>query len=80
MTGRGLTGMHLLPQGQTLTVDYYINNLLEACPSPYKREWGNRQAKIVQFQSPRAFVQDGAPAHAAKATQAWCEKKTCQIL
>ena len=31
MTGRGLTGIHLLPQGQTLTVDYYINNILVAC-------------------------------------------------
>ena len=29
MTGRGLTGIHFLPQGQTLTADYYINNILE---------------------------------------------------
>ena len=27
MTGRGLTGIHILPQGQTLTEDYYINNI-----------------------------------------------------
>ena len=27
--GRGLTGIHFLPQGQTLTADYYINNILE---------------------------------------------------
>ena len=29
MTGRGLTGTHFLPQGQTLTADYYISNILE---------------------------------------------------
>ena len=29
MTGRGLTGIHFLPQGQTLTADHYINNILE---------------------------------------------------
>ena len=29
MTGHGLTGIHFLPQGQTLTPGYYINNLLE---------------------------------------------------
>ena len=29
MTGHGLTGIHFLPQGQTLTPEYYINNLLE---------------------------------------------------
>ena len=29
MTGRGLTGIHSLPQGQTLTADYYSNNTLE---------------------------------------------------
>ena len=29
MTGRGLTGIHFLPQGQTLTADCYINNILE---------------------------------------------------
>ena len=29
MTGCGLTGIYFLPQEQTLTVDYYINNILE---------------------------------------------------
>ena len=27
--GRGLTAIHFLPQGQTLTADYYIKNILE---------------------------------------------------
>ena len=29
MTGRSLTGIHFLPQGQTLTDNYYIDNILE---------------------------------------------------
>ena len=29
MTGRGVTELHFMPQGQTLTADYYINNILE---------------------------------------------------
>ena len=29
MTGRSLTRIHFLPQGQTLTANYYINNILE---------------------------------------------------
>ena len=55
MTGRGLTGIHSLPQGQTLTADYYINNTLEKEVKPVlhrKCEWSNRQGKIVQLQSP----------------------------
>ena len=57
MTGRGLTGIHFLPQGQTLTDNYYINNILEKEVKPVLHrknvnEACNRQAKIVQFQSP----------------------------
>ena len=68
-------GYIFYPKGQTLTVDYYINNILEAGPSPYKREWSNRQAEIVQFQSPRAWrssktgrqhTQPRPPRHGAK--------------
>ena len=57
VTGPSLTGIHFLPQGQTLTVEYNINNMLEKEVKPllhYKKkgEWSNRQAKIVQFQLP----------------------------
>ena len=34
MTGCGLTGIHFLPQGQTLRADYYINNILEKAVKP----------------------------------------------
>ena len=84
MTGRGLTGIHFLPQGQTLTADYYINNILEKEVKPvlHRKNVNEATDKRKLFSSNRhmTFVQDGAPAHAAKATQAWCKKKTCQIL
>ena len=88
MTGRGLTGIHFLPQGQTLTADYYINNILEKEVKPVLHRKNVNEATDRQklFSSNRhmMFVQDGLPAHAAKATQAWYKKnlpnfteKTC---
>ena len=74
MTGRGLTGIHFLPQGQTLTADYYINNILEKEVKPvlHRKNVNEATDKRKLFSSNRhmTFVQDGAPAHAAKATQA----------
>ena len=56
MTGRGLTGIHFLPQGQTLTDNYYINNILEKEVKPVLHHKNVNEAtdmrKIVQFQSP----------------------------
>ena len=79
MTGRGLTGIYFLPQGQTLTADYYINNILEKEVKPvlHRKDVIEATDNRKWFSSNRhmTFVQDGAPAHAAKATQAWCKKK-----
>ena len=74
---------------QTLTADYYINNTLEKEVKPVLHSKNVNEAtdKRKLFSSNRhmTFVQDGAPAHAAKATQAWCKKnlpnfieKTCR--
>jgi len=76
MTGCGLTGLHFIPQLQTLTADYYINNILEKEVKPLLLRRKNVNKAIDKrnlFSSNRqeTFVQDGAPAHAAKATQAW---------
>ena len=88
MAGRGLTGIHFLPQGQTLTADYYINNILEKEVKPvlHRKNVNEATDKRKLFSSNRhmTFVQDGAPAHAAKAPKARCKKnlpnfieKTC---
>ena len=83
MTGRGLTGIHFLPQGQTLTADYYINNILqkEVKPVLHRKNVNEATDKRKLFSSNRhmTFVQDGVPAHPAKATQAWCKKKPAKF-
>ena len=79
MTGRGLTSLHFIPQGQAVTGEYYITEVLEkevkplfSCRStaeePVKR-------KLFLKTSSVTFVQDGTLAHTAKATQPWCKKK-----
>ena len=81
-------GYIFLPQGQTLTADYYINNILEKEVKPvlHRKNVNEATDKRKLFSSNRhmTFVQDGAPAHAVKATQEWCKKnlpnfteKTC---
>jgi len=37
MTGHSLIGIHFISQGQTLTADYYINNILEEEVKPLLR-------------------------------------------
>ena len=82
-------GYIFYPQGQTLTADCYINNILEKEVKTVLHHKNVNEAtdKRKLFSSNRhmTFVQDGAPAHAAKATQAWCKKnlpnfieKTCR--
>ena len=77
-------GYIFLPQGQTLTADYYINNILEKEVRPVLHRKNVNEAtdkrKLFSFNRHMTFVQEGAPAHAVKATQEWCKKKTYQIL
>ena len=73
-----------MPQGQTLTADYYINNILEKEVKPLLRRKNVNEAidKRKLFSSNRhmASVQDGAPAHTAKATQAWKKRNLLNFL
>ena len=65
-----------IPQGQTLTADYYINNILEKEVKPLLRSKNVNEAihKRKLFSSNRhmSSSKTGA-AHAVKATQAWCK-------
>ena len=77
MTGRSLTGLHFIPQGQTLTADYYINKLEKEVKPLLRRKNVNEaidKRKLFSSNRHMTFVQDGAPSHAAKATQAWCKR------
>ena len=76
MTGRGLTSLHFIPQGQTVTAEYYIAKILEKEMKPLFRRRSTTEEpvkrKLFTNKSSVTFVQDGAPAHTAKATQQWC--------
>jgi len=78
MTGRGLTGLHFIPQGQTLTADHCINNISEKEVKPLLCCKNANEAidkrKPFSFNRHMMFVQDGAPAHAAKVAQEWCKR------
>ena len=72
MTGRGLTKLHMQLTGQTLTSEYYINQILEKEVKPLtsRRQvtGGPIEWKLFSSKREMTFVQ-GAPAHTSKATQ-----------
>jgi len=76
MRGRGLTELHFIPPGQTLTADFYITNVLEKEVKPLlSRNLANEatiKRKLFSSNRNMTFDQDGAPPHTAKATQSWC--------
>ena len=75
MTGRGL---HFIPQGQTVTAEYYITKILEKEVKPlFSRRSTTEEPvkrKLFTNNTGETLVQDGAPAHTAKATQQWCKR------
>ena len=76
MRGRGLTRLHILPSGQTLTSEYYIKEILEKEVKPLtsRRQVTGGPTERMFFRSKKAmtFVQDSAPLHTSKAAQTWC--------
>ena len=78
MTGRGLTSLHFIPQGQTVTAEYYITKILQEEVKPlFSRRSTTEEPvkrKLFTSKSSATFDPDGAPAHAAKATQHWSKR------
>ena len=79
MSGRGLTSLHFIPQGQTVTAEYYITKIRlaeEVKPLFSQRSTTEDPVKRKLFtnNSSATFVQNGVPAHTAKATQQWCKR------
>ena len=78
MTGRGLASLHFIPQEQTVKEEYYITKILEKEVKPlFSRRSTTEEPvkrKLFTNKSSATFIQDGAPAHTAKATQQWCKK------
>ena len=84
MTGRGLSKLHLPPTGQTLTSEYYINQILgkEVKPLTSRHQVTGVpiERKLYSSKKETTFVQDGEPAHTSKATQKWCQKNLSKFI
>ena len=74
----GLTKLHMLPTGQTLSSEYYIKQILEKEVKPlisrHQVTGGLIGRKLFSSKKEMTVVQEEAPAHIAKATQTWCQK------
>ena len=77
MSFRGLSDLHVVPRGQTVTASYYQDNILEtALKSALSRtrENGPPTRALHPDMSKVIFQQDGAPVHTAGTSQQWCEE------
>jgi hypothetical protein len=79
MSSSGLTELEFLPEKTTLNADRYINLILErAVPKVKARRSTHGKPWVTKrlFRDPTTwvFLQDGAPPHKAKTTQAWLAK------
>ncbi|XP_043229039.1 uncharacterized protein LOC122385098 [Amphibalanus amphitrite] len=76
MSFRGLSDLHIVPRGQTVTADYYVEEVMKgtaASAMRRRKENGPPTAiKLLPDMSQAIFQQDGAPAHNATKTQEWC--------
>jgi len=84
MMGHGLIKLHMLPTGQTLPSEYYINQILEKEVKPLtsRRQvtGGLIERKLFSSKQEMTFIQDGAPAYTSKATQTWCQKNLSNFI
>jgi len=84
MTGRGLASLHFILQGQTVTAESYITKILEKEVKPLFSRRSNTEEpvkrKLFTSNSRVTFVQDGKPAHTAKATRQWCKRNLPNFL
>ena len=79
MSHRALSQLHIVPQKQTINGAYYRDNILaKTCLDAIKRTKKNgpvTERKMLVNMSDFIFMQDGATAHTAKASQEWCSTR-----
>ena len=75
MGAHGLSNVHIVPAGKTITSDNYIRNILVKKLKPAierLRDVGDiDNVRLVLDPKKAVFVQDGAPPHTAARTQIW---------
>lgn len=77
MSYRALSELHVIPRGQTVTGQYYTEEILEKSLLPAlnrTRENGSTlKRKLMPSMSEAIYQQDGAPAHHSRVAQQWCQ-------
>ena len=77
MSHRVLSDLHIFPRGQTVTAEYYVEDVLRKTATlamNRKRQKGPQtQVKLLLKMSGAIFQQDSAPAHHAASTRQWCK-------
>ena len=78
MSHSAVSELHIVPQKQTVNGAYYRDHILKrTCVDAIRRKrktGGICERAMLQNMSNFLFMQDGAPAHTANLTQAWCSK------
>ena len=76
MPANGLSAILIMPLGQMVDADYYVEDILEKEVKPLlkrsKRTNNATTNKMVVHKRRITFQQNGAPAHTSKRTQDWC--------
>ena len=76
MSYQGLSELHFVPRGQTVTADYYVEEVLKKTATSTMQQKEQKGpptvVKLLPRMSEAIFQQDGAPAHNAAKTQVWC--------
>ena len=76
MSARGLSAIHIMPQGQTVDTEYYVEIILEKEVKPLlkrsKKTNGAKTNKMLVNKRRLTFQQEGAPVHISKRAQVRC--------
>ena len=76
MSASGLSAIHIMPQGQTVDAEYYVEDILEKEVKPLLKRSNNTYVattnKMVVNKRLFTFQKDGAAAHTSKQAQDWC--------
>ena len=78
MSFQALSQLHFLPPKQTITAQYYVEEILTKTCLPSLNRIADTgtvvEMKFMPNMSNAVFMQDGAPAHTANRIQKWCRE------
>ena len=75
MSYRALSHLHIIPKGQTVTSEYYVEVILKQSLASTMLRTGDSgtilERELLPERSKAIFQQDGAPPHTSKRSQEW---------